>query len=201
MATAHLQEETELFARHKNAALTALSWLSSRLNDLVEAHVLSQCEMQEGLACVDKMVAAFNGATKIKQTPFPAPLEHCCAWLAFIYVFSAPIALASYSIGQKNAFGEYSTYKTVNPLLGLDDILVRTILAEIFLGAAFFGILELGDCLKDPFGNDASDLGSDMMTMGKGLEADLRSIMTPATVLPDYVLSGFSSSMVSSEGF
>ena len=53
-----LQEERQLFARENNQALTALTFLSSRFEDLSEANVLSQCEMQEALKSIDQMVEA-----------------------------------------------------------------------------------------------------------------------------------------------
>ena len=182
-----LQEERQLFARENNQALTALTFLSSRFEDLSEANVLSQCEMQEALKSIDQMVEAFNGATKLKNTPIPAPLEHVCAILAFLYVYTAPIALASYSIGQTNQAGEPSFYNTsgacaerglvCEPLLQFHHVALRTMFASFWTGLAFFGIFELGNCFTDPFGDDNHDLGAALMTMGNGLEADLRSIL------------------------
>jgi len=89
------EEEELLFKRKNNQALTALVWLSSRIADLAVEGVLTQHELQEGLRRVDEMVEAFNGATKIKNTPIPAPMEHLCAVLTNLYVISAPLAIAT----------------------------------------------------------------------------------------------------------
>merc|ERR1711907_264060 len=62
-----------------------MGWLSSRIADLAVEEVLTQHELQE----------AFNGTTKIKNTPIPAPMEHLCAVLTNLYVITAPFAIAT----------------------------------------------------------------------------------------------------------
>lgn len=89
------EEEELLFERPANTALTALVWLSARVADLAEAGVLSQHELQENCRIVNEMVDAFNGATKLKNTPIPLPMEHLCAVLTNLYVYTSPLALAT----------------------------------------------------------------------------------------------------------
>jgi len=43
------------------------------------------------------MVEAFNGTTKIKNTPIPVPMEQLCAVLTNLYVWTSPLALATAS--------------------------------------------------------------------------------------------------------
>ena len=163
------EEEEEVLGRKGNRALTALAWLSSSIGDLAEAEIMTQHEMQEALARVDEMTRAFEGAAKIKGTPIPMSLEHCCAVLANLYVYSAPIALASDFISQNESAG--------TPRLGFREVTLRTMFASFWLGLAIFGIFEMGNCFTDPFGDDPADLGAYMMAAGHGLEADLRCML------------------------
>ena len=80
------------------------------------------CAVASALARVDEMTRAFEGATKIKSTPIPMSLEHCCAVLANLYVYSAPIALASDFISQNESAG--------TPRLGFREVTLRTMFAS-----------------------------------------------------------------------
>tara|TARA_B110001452_G_scaffold65825_1_gene52693 strand:- start:479 stop:1771 length:1293 start_codon:yes stop_codon:yes gene_type:complete len=202
------EEEELLFKRNSNQALTCLVWLSSRIADLAVEDVLTQHELQEGLRRVDEMVAAFNGATKIKNTPIPLPLEHLCAVLTNLYVITAPMAIAT---AFKHASGQPTTCEFANgtattcteemcpnlvwpaggsitlledptecPATGFTSVYGRTMFAGFFLGICFYAMFELGNAFAEPFGDDESDLGGTMMTMGNGLEADLRFMMETA---------------------
>lgn len=202
------EEEELLFKRKNNQALTALVWLSSRIADLAVEGVLTQHELQEGLRRVDEMVEAFNGATKIKNTPIPLPLEHLCAVLTNLYVITAPMAIAT---AFKHASGQPTTCEFANgtattcteemcpnlvwpaggsitlledptecPATGFTSVYGRTMFAGFFLGICFYAMFELGNAFAEPFGDDESDLGGTMMTMGNGLEADLRFMMETA---------------------
>lgn len=204
------EEEELLFKRKTNQALTALVWLSSRIADLAVEDVLTQHELQEGLRRVDEMVDAFNGATKIKNTPIPLPLEHLCAILTNLYVITAPLAIAT---AFKNGSGQPEACMFANgtvtecteelcpnlawpignmhwledptqcPTTGFTSVAGRTMVAGIFLGICFYAMFELGNAFAEPFGDDESDLGGTMMMMGNGLEADLRFMMETAIPL------------------
>ena len=41
------------------------------------------------------LIESFNGLTKIKSTPIPFPIRRLCSLLTVIYVYSAPLALAT----------------------------------------------------------------------------------------------------------
>ena len=219
------EEEEHLFKREENQALTALMWLSSRIADLAVEGVLTQHELQEGLRRVDEMVEAFNGTTKIKNTPIPVPMEHLCAVLTNLYVWTSPLALATAfknglgnPISCEDAWTRYCSDELGNcaqnatylhtfgdddlaqfsctseacpelvflgtlypgdkcPTVGFTSVGGRTMAGSFFLAAAFYGIFELGNAFAEPFGDDESDLGWCMMSMGNGLEADLRFMM------------------------
>ena len=70
------------------------------------------------------LIEAFNGLTKIKSTPIPFPIRQLCSLLTVIYVYSAPLALAT-------AFRNYDLYW---------NILGRTVGGSVLLAIAFFGI-------------------------------------------------------------
>ena len=188
------EEEALLFERPANTALTALVWLSARMVDLAEAGVLSQHELQENCRIVNEMVDAFNGATKLKNTPIPLPMEHLCAVLTNLYVYTSPLALATAFRLATNSIcheedpftpGNWTTVDAGTPgarcmsipmFSTFYGVMSRTCFSCFCLGIGYFGIFELGNTFAEPFGDDECDLGSLLMTMGDGLEADLNHI-------------------------
>jgi predicted membrane chloride channel (bestrophin family) len=157
------EEEELLFARKQNMALTALTWVSARISHLEVGAVLSPLELQEAQEHIHDLVGAFNGTTKIKSTPMPAPMGHLCAFLVNFYVYTTPLALAT-------------NFKSI-PDVGFYGISGRVVFSGFMLGCGFFGIYNLGNTFEDPFGDQENDMGGMMVTMGNGLTGDLKHIL------------------------
>lgn len=153
-------------------------------------------------------------------------MEHLCAVLTNLYVWTSPLALATafknglgfpiscedawarscsaalgncaqnatYTVAPGSDDDHYHYYCTAEacpellwlgtlyegdkcPTVGFTSVGGRTVAGSFFLAAAFYGIFELGNAFAEPFGDDESDLGWCMMSMGNGLEADLRFMM------------------------
>lgn len=172
------EEEAMLFRpeRKNNHALTPLAWVSARIadlaNDATEEHgsCLTPHELQEALEHVDEMVIAFNGVTKIKNTPIPTKLEHLCTFITYIYVYLVPLPFATVFSADKIS-GDDSD-------VSYNQVAVRTTVATLWVSMAVFGLFEIGNALSDPFGDDEADLGSTMMSIGNGLEDDLTDMLT-----------------------
>ena len=169
------EEEAMIFRpeRKSNHALTPLAWLSARIadlaNDATEEHgsCLTPHELQEALEHVDEMVIAFNGVTKIKNTPIPTKLEHLCTLITYMFVYLVPLPFATvFSAGKDETD------------VSENQVAARTTIATLWLSMVVFGLFEIGNALADPFGDDEADLGSTMMSMGNGLEDDLTAILT-----------------------
>merc|ERR1712194_373975 len=93
------------------------------------------------------LIESFNGLTKIKSTPIPFPIRQLCSLHTVIYVYSAPLALAT-------AFRGFTEYW---------NIMGRTVGGSVLLACAFFGINQTAVDLEDPLGNDSNDLPLDRM--------------------------------------
>ena len=160
------EEEQLLFERPANTALTALVWLSARVADLAEAGVLSQHELQENCRIVNEMVEAFNESTKLKNTPVPLPMEHLCAVLTNVYVYTSPLALATAFRLATNSIcyqadpftpGNWTVVHAGTPGAQCMDVpmfdtfygvMSRTCFSCFCLGVGYFGIFELGNASR-----------------------------------------------------
>jgi len=154
------QEMDLLLRRRTGQAITALKWIGARLAYLESLGYLSPLQLHETNESLTMLIEAFNGLTKIKSTPIPFPIRQLCSLLTVIYVYSAPLALAT-------AFRNYDLYW---------NILGRTVGGSVLLAIAFFGINQTAADLEDPLGNDANDLPLDRM--GKALIEELNGLFS-----------------------
>jgi len=136
------QELSVLKKRKTGQAVTALKWVGARLAYLESLGYLSPLQLHETNESLTHLIEAFNGLTKIKTTPVPFPIRQLCSLLTVIYVYSAPLALAT-------AFRTFDNYW---------NIMARTIGGSMLLALAFFGINQTANDLEDPLGHDANDL-------------------------------------------
>lgn len=137
------QQEMHLLNRRKTGqAITALKWVGARLAYLESLGYLSPLQLHETNESVTLLIEAFNGLTKIKTTPIPFPIRQLCSLLTIVYVYTAPLALAT-------AFRNFDQYW---------NIMARTILGSVLLALAFFGINQTAADLEDPLGHDPNDL-------------------------------------------
>ena len=81
----------------------ALKWIGARLAYLASLGYLSPLQLHETNESITLLIESFNGLTKIKSTPIPFPIRQLCSLLTVIYVYSAPLALAT-------AFRGFSEY-------------------------------------------------------------------------------------------
>jgi len=154
------QEMDLLLRRRTGQAITALKWIGARLAYLESLGYLSPLQLHETNESITLLIESFNGLTKIKSTPIPFPIRQLCSLLTVIYVYSAPLALAT-------VFRGFTQYW---------NIMARTVGGSILLGCAFFGINQTAVDLEDPLGNDANDLPLDRM--GQALIEELNGLFS-----------------------
>jgi putative membrane protein len=153
------QEMDLLLRRRTGQAITALKWIGARLAYLESLGYLSPLQLHETNESVTMLIEAFNGLTKIKSTPIPFPIRQLCSLLTVIYVYTAPLALAT-------AFRNYEQWNNMG----------RTIGGALLLAIAFFGINQTAADLEDPMGVDSNDLPLDRM--GKALVEELNGLFS-----------------------
>lgn len=154
------QEMDLLLRRRTGQAITALKWIGARLAYLESLGYLSPLQLHETNESITLLIESFNGLTKIKSTPIPFPIRQLCSLLTVIYVYSAPLALAT-------AFRGFTEYW---------NIMGRTVGGSVLLALAFFGINQTAVELEDPLGNDANDLPLDRM--GQALIEELNGLFS-----------------------
>ena len=140
--------------------------MGARLAYLESLGYLSPLQLHETNESLTMLIDAFNQLTKIKTTPIPFPIRQLTSLLTVVYVYSAPLALAT-------AFRTFDNYW---------NIMGRTVGGSALLAVAFFGINQTATDLEDPLGKDANDLPLDKM--GEQLVVELNGLFSePIPVL------------------
>ena len=177
------QEMDLLLRRRTGQAITALKWIGARLAYLESLGYLSPLQLHETNESLTLLIESFNGLTKIKSTPIPFPIRQLCSLLTVIYVYSAPLALAT-------AFRGFTEYWNIMGRTVGGSVSCRTPPTlspqsphhrppsshQVLLALAFFGINQTAVDLEDPLGSDANDLPLDRM--GQALIEELNGLFS-----------------------
>jgi len=182
------QEMDLLLRRRTGQAITALKWIGARLAYLESLGYLSPLQLHETNESITLLIESFNGLTKIKSTPIPFPIRQLCSLLTVIYVYSAPLALATafrgfteyWNIMGRTVGGSvrYRTPRTTPPATSPPSApsAPSSSSLQVLLALAFFGINQTAVELEDPLGSDANDLPLDRM--GQALIEELNGLFS-----------------------
>jgi len=137
-------QELQLLLRTPRArGITCIKWVAARLAYLEALGYLAPLQLHETNEALQRMISSFNGMVKIKSTSMPLSVRQLSSALAVLYVYTAPLALAS---DFHQIHDEYWS------------VMLRTLFATLILGFTILGINQAAASLEDPWRNSDSDL-------------------------------------------
>ena len=78
-----------------NHAVVVIKWIGARLSHLEQLGYISPLQLHETNEGIEGMIEAFNGLTKLKDTPVPAKIRQLTGQLTLFFVYTSPLALAT----------------------------------------------------------------------------------------------------------
>jgi len=156
------QELLLLTPRPRDAAVTCTKWIAARLATLEALGYMAPLQLHETNDGLDGLVAAFARLVTIRETATPLPIRQLCSLLTVVYVYSAPLALAT-------AFGSF--------LETFWSVLLRTMVATLLIALSFFGINQTAAVLERPLADEDQKLVP-FDELGRDLHRELLGIFS-----------------------